>query len=248
MLLPGPEAQQLAVYIGWLLHGTKGGLRCRVAVHPAGLRLDPGAELRLCRLRRCRADRRPVLRPEGRGARHRAARRPADRQARAAELGDGVDRRRRLRRHLLLPRALPGHHPGGSADRLCRQAVPARRCSGSAAAMRAASMKAFSDAESALGEAIPDHARPNLGWSLRISAVFLVLWLGAGRAALRPARPRQRVQPDRRRSSARWRSSPSAAPMPCSPRSPRRRWSIMVGCGPARCSTGSAWRRRRRAR
>lgn len=26
MLLPGPEAQQLATYIGWKLHGTKGGL------------------------------------------------------------------------------------------------------------------------------------------------------------------------------------------------------------------------------
>jgi chromate transporter len=26
MLLPGPEAQQLATYIGWLLHGAKGGL------------------------------------------------------------------------------------------------------------------------------------------------------------------------------------------------------------------------------
>src|SRR6059058_3301714 len=26
MLLPGPEAQQLAVYVGWLLHKTKGGL------------------------------------------------------------------------------------------------------------------------------------------------------------------------------------------------------------------------------
>nr|MBA3834949.1 chromate transporter [Sphingomonas sp.] len=26
MLLPGPEAQQLATYIGWLLHKTKGGL------------------------------------------------------------------------------------------------------------------------------------------------------------------------------------------------------------------------------
>ena len=26
MLLPGPEAQQLATYIGWLLHRTKGGL------------------------------------------------------------------------------------------------------------------------------------------------------------------------------------------------------------------------------
>jgi chromate transporter len=25
-LLPGPEAQQLATYIGWLLHGTKGGV------------------------------------------------------------------------------------------------------------------------------------------------------------------------------------------------------------------------------
>ena len=26
MVLPGPEAQQLATYLGWLLHGTKGGV------------------------------------------------------------------------------------------------------------------------------------------------------------------------------------------------------------------------------
>lgn len=26
MLLPGPEAQQLAIYVGWVLHGTKGGV------------------------------------------------------------------------------------------------------------------------------------------------------------------------------------------------------------------------------
>jgi chromate transporter len=26
MLLPGPEAQQLAIYVGWLLHRTAGGL------------------------------------------------------------------------------------------------------------------------------------------------------------------------------------------------------------------------------
>jgi chromate transporter len=26
MLLPGPEAQQLATYVGWLMHGTVGGL------------------------------------------------------------------------------------------------------------------------------------------------------------------------------------------------------------------------------
>ncbi len=26
MLLPGPEAQQLATYVGWLMHGVPGGL------------------------------------------------------------------------------------------------------------------------------------------------------------------------------------------------------------------------------
>ncbi len=30
MLLPGPEAQQLATYIGWLLHGVKGGITAGV--------------------------------------------------------------------------------------------------------------------------------------------------------------------------------------------------------------------------
>jgi chromate transporter len=30
MLLPGPEAQQLAIYIGWLLNGTRGGLAAGV--------------------------------------------------------------------------------------------------------------------------------------------------------------------------------------------------------------------------
>ena len=28
MLLPGPEAQQLAAYIGWLMHRTPGGIDC----------------------------------------------------------------------------------------------------------------------------------------------------------------------------------------------------------------------------
>jgi chromate transport protein ChrA len=35
----------------------------------------------------------------------------------------------------------------------------------------------LSDAESTLGEGVPAHARPDIGWSLRISAVFLALWL-----------------------------------------------------------------------
>jgi chromate transporter len=33
------------------------------------------------------------------------------------------------------------------------------------------------DAETALGEEVPDHARPNLRWSLRIAGAFLFLWI-----------------------------------------------------------------------
>lgn len=40
MLLPGPEAQQLATYIGWLLHGTRGGLAAGILfVLPAAILL-----------------------------------------------------------------------------------------------------------------------------------------------------------------------------------------------------------------
>ena len=38
MLLPGPEAQQLATYIGWLMHGTRGALIA------GGLFILPGAD------------------------------------------------------------------------------------------------------------------------------------------------------------------------------------------------------------
>jgi chromate transporter len=33
------------------------------------------------------------------------------------------------------------------------------------------------DRDTALGEALPEHAKPNYGWSLRISSVLLLLWL-----------------------------------------------------------------------
>ena len=42
MLLPGPEAQQLATYVGWLLHGVKGGLAAGL------LFILPGALVVLC--------------------------------------------------------------------------------------------------------------------------------------------------------------------------------------------------------
>lgn len=36
---------------------------------------------------------------------------------------------------------------------------------------------ALADADSALGQATPAHARPNLSWSLKIASIFLLLWL-----------------------------------------------------------------------
>jgi chromate transporter len=42
MLLPGPEAQQLATYTGWLLHGVRGGLAAGI------LFVVPGALVMLC--------------------------------------------------------------------------------------------------------------------------------------------------------------------------------------------------------
>jgi chromate transport protein ChrA len=36
MLLPGPEAQQLATYVGWLLHKTWGGVVAGFSYHPVG--------------------------------------------------------------------------------------------------------------------------------------------------------------------------------------------------------------------
>ena len=39
MLLPGPEAQQLATYIGWLAHGVRGGLICGLLFVLPGLAL-----------------------------------------------------------------------------------------------------------------------------------------------------------------------------------------------------------------
>ena len=61
MLLPGPEAQQLATYTGWLMHGVPRRLHGRTAVRPAGRRRDHGAERRLCALRQCWGRWRPLF-------------------------------------------------------------------------------------------------------------------------------------------------------------------------------------------
>ena len=47
MLLPGPEAQQLATYIGWLLHRTAGGIMAGGLFILPGIIAIMGAELYL---------------------------------------------------------------------------------------------------------------------------------------------------------------------------------------------------------
>ena len=88
--------------------------------------------------------------------------------------------------------------------------------------------KQVADRDSLLGEETPDHARPNLRWSLSITAVFLALWL-VPVAALYLSWAATTSSPRSPSSSARWPSSPSAAPMPCWPMSPSRRSSTITG-------------------
>jgi len=47
MVLPGPEAQQLAIYIGWLLNGVRGGLAAGKSSTQSPLPLSrPGGSFR----------------------------------------------------------------------------------------------------------------------------------------------------------------------------------------------------------
>ena len=83
-LLPGPEAQQLAIYIGWLMHKTRGGLLAGTLFVLPGLLaiMALSLDLRAARQGHDRAG--PVLRPEGRRAGDRDRGGAAGRQARAA--------------------------------------------------------------------------------------------------------------------------------------------------------------------
>ena len=54
MLLPGPEAHQLAIYLGWLLHGVRGGLVAGVLFVLPGFLAILGAQPDLRRARRRR--------------------------------------------------------------------------------------------------------------------------------------------------------------------------------------------------
>ena len=214
MLLPGPEAQQLAIYLGWLLHRTCGRAGRRRAVRAAGLPRDPRAQRRLRDLGRDDAARGRLLRAQGGGARHRGAGGRAASARRA--LQQPRQRRARgrgLRRDLLLRPALPADRARRRPRRLDRRRGAARQPSAPAAT--AAGRPGLDDADSALGAGVPAHAHATRHAPAR----------GGLRRALARRRSRRwcccsdptRSSPGSRSSSARWRSSPSAAPTRCSP-------------------------------
>jgi chromate transporter len=176
MLLPGPEAQQLAVYIGWLLHKTKGGLVAGTLFVLPGL-----ISIMVLSWIYAAFGNVGVVQALFFGLK----------AAVLAIVLEAVVRigRRSLKNNMMIGLAaaafiaiffyavpfpviilaagiigfLGGHfeyaafQPGKGHSKIGKVQV--------------------ADADSALGEDIPTHARPTTGWSLKIAAVFLVLWL-----------------------------------------------------------------------
>ena len=175
-LLPGPEAQQLAVYIGWLMHKTKGGL---VA---GALFVLPGF-LAIMALSWIYTGLGQVGIVQGLFFGLKAAV--------LAIVVEAVLRvgKRALKNNVMIGIAVAAFaaiflydvpfpliivaagligYVGGKAGH------PAFLGGGGHGKV---GDKQVADADSLLGEHTPAHARPSLGWALRIAAVFLVLWL-----------------------------------------------------------------------
>ena len=177
MLLPGPEAQQLAIYIGWLMHRTAGGL-------VAGILFVLPGFLSILALSYVYVIFGNVEAVEGMFFGLKAAVLAVVVQA-VIRIGG-----RALKNPamvviavvaflaifvlhvpfplIILAAAITGFLGSKSGSRLFQVGNGHKTAAG----------RILADADSALGEETPVHARPNLVWSLKISAVLLALWLG----------------------------------------------------------------------
>jgi chromate transporter len=183
MLLPGPEAQQLAVYVGWLLHKTKGGLVAGTLFVLPGLvsimalswiyaafgnvgvveALFFGLKAAVLAI---------VLEAVVRIGRRALKNNVMIALAAAAFVAIfAIDVPFPL---IILTAALIGFCGG-------RASLPAFVAGSNGHGKHG---KAVPDAETVLGEGVPAHARPSISWSLRVSAICLVLWLGPVAALL----------------------------------------------------------------
>lgn len=177
MLLPGPEAQQLATYIGWLMHRTKGGLAAGLLFILPGLvsilalsfvyalygktgivsAVFFGLKTAVLAI---------VLQAVVRIGSRALKSRGLVAIAIAAFLAIFV---------LDVPFpliVLAAAFIGYMSHRAGVSLVP------SPTRTAVSSDSTDTDATSLLGEQVPAHAQPNLGWSLRVSGVMLLLWLG----------------------------------------------------------------------
>ncbi len=175
-LLPGPEAQQLAVYIGWLMHKTKGGLVAGTLFVLPGLLAIMALSWIYVLLGKVTIVQglffglkaavlvivvEAVLRVGKRALKNNTMRGLAvaafvllffyDVPFPAIILGAG----------------LIGYFGG-------RAGMPAFLAGGGHGKLGASQL---ADADSLLGEETPAHAKPNLRWSLSIGLLFLALWL-----------------------------------------------------------------------
>ena len=176
MLLPGPEAQQLATYIGWLLHKTKGGLIA------GSLFVLPGflAILALSYVYVLLGDvdaieglffglkaavlaivLQAVVRVGSRALKNNVMRGLAAAAFVAIFVLDAPF-------PLIVVSAAAAGFVGGHSG------VPAFQTGGGHGP---AGTTVVEDADTALGEELQPHARPRRRWSVGISAIFLVLWL-----------------------------------------------------------------------
>jgi chromate transporter len=177
MLLPGPEAQQLTVYIGWLMHRTLGGLIAGVLfVLPgvvsimalswiyAGLGNVPLVAALFFGLKAAvlAIVLQAVVRIGSKALKNGVMIGIAAAAFAAIFLFD-------LPFPLIVLGAGVIGFLGGRTGLRAFQGAGGHASAGG---------KPVADAETLLGEETPDHARPSLAWSLRISAICLVLWFG----------------------------------------------------------------------
>ncbi|MFC3726473.1 chromate efflux transporter [Neoaquamicrobium sediminum] len=176
MLLPGPEAQQLAVYIGWLLHKTRGGLVAgTLFVLPGVIAImalswiyalfgNVGAVEALffgLKAAVLAIVLHAVVRVGSRALKNNIM------VALAAAAFIAIFFFQVPFPLIVLTAALIGF-AGGRAGLAPFLASNGHGKVGD---------KQVADADSVLGETIPAHARPSTGWALKIAGAFLVLWL-----------------------------------------------------------------------
>ncbi|MDI1283280.1 MAG: chromate efflux transporter [Reyranella sp.] len=175
-LLPGPEAQQLAIYIGWLMHKTKGGLVAGTLFVLPGLLAIMALSWIYVLLGKVTLVQglffglkaavlvivvEAVLRVGKRALRNNAMRAIAAAAFIAIFFYD-----------VPFPIIIIGAGIIGFVGG--KLGWPAFQTGGNHGKV---GDRQIADADSLLGEETPTHARPNLRWSLSVATVFLVLWL-----------------------------------------------------------------------